>query len=168
MRGKARGFKLHVSYSEVGTANLTFSSSSVFKRFLSCYEHKRYTQRFFFSFIKCYLSHPIFCCTFCGNFWKARKTFQFLKMIYGSYSSSYFNLFFIYAVAPDTCKYIPFGRCFHCTWKINRFSKSLQVVNIENAGFLKSKIWFSPFKTRLVRVFCFCLVTQCSFTALCD
>lgn len=30
MRGKARGFKLHVSYSEVGTANLTFSSSSVF------------------------------------------------------------------------------------------------------------------------------------------
>ena len=65
MRGKARGFKLHVSYSEVGTANLTFSSSSVFYLAMNTNgTHKG----FVFSFIKCYLSHPIFCWTFCGNF----------------------------------------------------------------------------------------------------
>ena len=86
------------------------------------------------------------------TFERLAKTFQFLKMINGSYSRSYFTLFLIYAVAPDTRKYIPVGWCFHCTWKINHFSKSFQLVNIENADFLKSEIWFSPFKTRLVQV----------------
>ena len=49
------------------------------KRFLSCYEHERCTRRFLSLFIQRYLRHPIFCFTFCGNFWKSRKNIPILE-----------------------------------------------------------------------------------------
>ena len=51
-----------------------------------------------------YLRLPIFCCTFCGNFWKTGKNIPVLEI---GYSRSYFNLFLIYAVACDAYKYKP-------------------------------------------------------------
>ena len=45
-----------------------------------------------------------FAVRFVVTFESLKETFQFLKMICGSYSRSYFNLFLIYAVAHDcTC-----------------------------------------------------------------
>ena len=55
------------------------------------------------------LSMPslLFAVRFVRTFEKLTKTFQFLKIIQGSYSRSYFNLFLIYAVACDARKYQP-------------------------------------------------------------
>ena len=51
----------------------------------SCYEHEQYTPKFLLSYIQRYLRLPIFCCTFCGNFWKALKNiavFEFQSLFY--------------------------------------------------------------------------------------
>ena len=69
------------------------------KYFLTCYKHKRYIQRFLFSFIRHYLCLSIFCCTLWGNFWKARKHITVFERIHGGYSRSYFNLFFFACAA---------------------------------------------------------------------
>ena len=44
---------------------------------------------------------------FVVTFERLAKTFQFLKMIHGHYSRSYFNLFLIYTVVRDAHIYIP-------------------------------------------------------------
>ena len=44
--------------------------------FLSSYEHEWYSRKFLLSFIQRSLPLPIFCRTFCGNFWKVCKNIQ--------------------------------------------------------------------------------------------
>ena len=55
------------------------------------------------------LSTPslFFSVRFVRTFERLAKTFQFLKIIHSGYSRSHFNLFLIYAVACNACKYKP-------------------------------------------------------------
>ena len=71
-------------------ANLLLQVCSIFNDFFSCYKNTNGTLgRFLLSFIQHYLNLFIFCCTFCGNFWKAHKSISVLKMIHGGYSRSF-------------------------------------------------------------------------------
>ena len=83
--------------------HVSFSSAALFLvnfcRFLSCYERERCTRRFLSLFIQRYLRHPIFCCTFCGNFWKCRKNIPIFE---NDLRRLFNSLFLIYTVAYDT------------------------------------------------------------------
>ena len=45
---------------------------------------------------------PYLCCTFCGNFCKARKNIPVFEMIPRGYSISYFSLFLIFTLSHAT------------------------------------------------------------------
>ena len=82
-------------------------TNSYWAFFILLWKRTVHSEVSFIMFIQRYLRLPIFCCMFCGNFWKARKNMLVFKMIHSSYSRSYFNLFLIYTVAHDARKYIP-------------------------------------------------------------
>ena len=92
IRGKARGFKLHVTL-------LQFVAFSILLRTRTV--HSEVSVIIYSALIFIYAT-LFLAVRFVVTFESLAKTLQFLKMICGDYSRSYFNLFLIYTVAHNT------------------------------------------------------------------
>ena len=90
---------------------------------------------------------PYLCCTFCGNFCKARKNIPVFEMIPCGYSISYFSLFLIFTLSHATQVNI-----LHTLYLLQHTYFREYLLNFEKIYFCSLlKLHFSPNLSLLMR-----------------